>query len=26
VIEIERILPVERQDGWLGHCFSPRDW
>jgi len=21
VIEIERILPVERQDGWLGHGF-----
>jgi len=20
VIEIERILPVERQNGWLGHC------
>jgi len=19
MIEIERILPVERQDGWLGH-------
>ena len=23
VIEIERILPVERQDGWLGHVHVP---
>ena len=23
VIEIERILPVERQDGWLGHGLVP---
>src|SRR3954469_16375762 len=23
MIEIERILPVERQDGWFGHCGIP---
>ena len=23
MIEVERILPVERQDGWLGHGLNP---
>jgi len=24
VVEIEGILPIERQDGWLGHVVEPR--